>query len=298
MKIALLSFLAGLFFVGSLAVYTKEAIIKDYGKIFTAKVTAAGDQKKITKGIKKLPASHFLADMVNNNPRMIDYLVDNYTTLDTTKMNSLTGDPAALDKAYIASLQADSTFNKAFIEMAGHFLASKDSEIKGETFTKDTMSVDELATIAAKFFHADAVGADGNIKWKIGAGIDNMAQLQGTPHPIAEAFSYATILTNYNKSAGMKDDFMKGASQVQGEQKVVVGSISDTTLMAVRKGVNDFMANSAGLKQALQQEYETKKDVLNFVLSGSNANDADDKDIEPKENAAEGDTTKPADNKN
>lgn len=298
MKISLLSFLAGLFFVGSLAVYTKEAIIKDYGKIFTAKVTAAGDQKKITKGIKKLPATHFLADMVNNNPRMIDYLVANYTTIDTAKINSLTADPAALDKAYIAALQADSTFNKAFIEMAGNFLATKDSEIKGETFTKDTLSVDELASIAAKFFHADAVGADGNIKWKIGTGINNMAQLQGTSHPLAEAFSYASILMNYTKSAALKNDFMQGASQVQGEQKVVVGSISDTTLMAVRKGVNDFMANSAALKQVLQQEYETKKDVLNFVLSGSNANDADDKDIDIKENAAERDTTKPVENKN
>jgi len=295
MKIALLSFLAGLFFVGSLAVYTKEAIIKDYGKIFTAKVTAAGDQKKITRGIKKLPASHFLADMINNNPRMIDYLVDNYTSIDTAKMNSLTGDPAALDKAYIAALQADSTFSNAFIEMAGNFLTAKGDEIKGETFTKDTLSIDELASIAAKFFHADAVGADGNIKWKIGAGIANMAQLQGTSQPIAEAFSYATILMNYNKSAGMKDDFMKGASQIQGEQKVVVGSISDTTLMAVRKGVNEFMANSAALRQVLQQEYETKKDVLDFVLTGSNVNDADDKDIEPKENAAGSDTTKPAD---
>jgi hypothetical protein len=297
MKIALLSFLAGLFFVGSLAVYTKEAIIKDYGKIFTAKVTDAGGQKKINRGIKKLPASHFLADMVNNNPRMIDYLVDNYTTIDTAKINALTGDPAALDKAYIAALQADSAFNKAFIEMAGHYLATKDSEIKGETFTKDTLSIDSLASIAAKFFHADAVGADGNIKWKIGTGINNMAQLQGTPRPIAEAFSYATILMNYNKSAGLKNDFLQGASQVQGEEKVVVGSISDTTLIAVRKGVNEFMANSAALKQVLQQEYETKKDILNFVLAGSHANDADDKDADTKENEAGGDN-KPAEDKN
>jgi hypothetical protein len=296
MKIALLSFLAGLFFVGGLAVYTKEAIIKDYGKIFSAKVAA--DQKKITRGIKKLPDTHFLAGMVNNNPRMVEYLVNNYTSLDTAKLSAASADPAALSKAYIAALQADTVFNNAFMQMAGSYLTAKGDEIKGETFTKDTLSVDELAGIAAKFFHADAVGADGNIKWKIGAGIDKMAELQGTSHPIAEAFSYSTILSNYNKSAGMKDDFMKGASQVQGEQKVVVGSISDTTLMAVRKGVNDFMANSAALRQVLQQEYDAKKDVLNFVLSGSNANDADDKDIEPKENAAEGDTTKPAGNKN
>jgi hypothetical protein len=284
MKISLLSFLVGLFFAGSLAVYTKEAIIKDYGKIFTAKVSAAGTQKKITRGIKKLPASHFLADLVNNNPRMIDYLVDNYTSIDTAKINTMTSDAAALDKAYIAALQQDSVFNKAFIQMAGHFLASKNSQIKGETFNKDTLTMDELAGVAAKFFHADAVGADGNIKWKIGAGIDNMAQLQGASKPIAEAFSYATILTSYNKSAGLKNDFLQGASQVQGEQKVVVGSISDSTLVAVRKGVNDFMANSASLKQVLQQEYETKKDVLDFVLLTGSANDADTKENEAGDN--------------
>jgi hypothetical protein len=295
MKLSLLSFLTGLFFVGSAAVFTKEAIIKDYGKIFTAKVATKGTQKTVTKGIKKLPATHFLAGLINDNPRMIDYLVDNYTTIDTAKINGMTADAAALDKAYIAALQKDSVFNKAFIEMAGHYLVSKNNEIKGETFTKDTLSMDDLAGIAAKFFHADAVGTDGNIKWKIGAGINNMAQLQQTSRPIAEAFSYAAILTNYNKSAGLKNDFLQGASQVQGEQKVVVGSISDSTLMAVRKGVNDFMANSASLKQVLQQEYEAKKDVVNFVLLNGNANDADTKE-DTKENEA-GDN-KTEDNKN
>jgi hypothetical protein len=284
MKISLLSFLVGLLFAGSLAVYTKEAIIKDYGKIFTAKVTAAGNQKKITKGIKKLPASHFLADLINNNPRMVEYLVDNYTTIDTAKLNSMTGDAVALDKAYIAALQQDSVFNKAFIEMAGHFLASKKHEIKGETFTKDTLTIDSLASIASKFFHADGVGADGNIKWKIGTGINNMPQLQGRRRPVAEAFSYAAILMNYNKSAGLKNDFLQAASQVQGEQKVVVGSISDTTLMAVRRGVNGFMANSAALKQLLQQEYDSKKDVVNFVLLNGNFNDADTKENEAGDN--------------
>jgi hypothetical protein len=280
MKVSLMSFLVSLLFAGSLAVYTKEAIIKDYGKIFTAKVTAAGNQKKITRGIKKLPATHFLADLVNNNPRMIEYLVDNYMTIDTAKLNTMTGDAVALDKAYIAALQQDAEFNKAFIDMAGHFLVAKKHEIKGETFTKDTLTIDSLASIASKFFHADAVGADGNIKWKIGSGIANMAQLQGAGKPIAEAFSYATILMNYNKSAGLKNDFLQAASQAQGENKVVVGSIDDATLMAVRRGVNQHMANSAALKQMLQQEYETKKDVLNFVLQNSHTNDADTKENE------------------
>lgn len=277
MKLSLLSFLVGLLFAGSLAVYTKEAIIKDYGKIFTAKVSTTGAQPGIIRGIKKLPATHYLAELINNNPRMIDYLVNNYASVDTAELSAKKSDPAALSAYFIESLQKDSAFNEAFIELAGNYLASKNSQIKGETFTKDTLSMDSLTSIAAKFFHADMVGTDGNIKWKIANGITNMKELSGGQRPIAEAFSYAAILSNYNKSAELKNDFMQGASQVQGEQKVVVGSISDTTLMAVRQGVNQFMANSAALKQILQQEYEAKKDVVNFVLLQGNANDADDK---------------------
>ncbi len=277
MKLSLLSFLVGLLFAGSLAVYTKEAIIKDYGKIFTAKVSATGTQPGIIKGIKKLPATHYLAELVNNNPLMIDYLVNNYANVDTAEMSAKKADAAGLSSYFISSLQKDSAFNDAFMELAGHFLASKNSQIKGQTLTKDTLTMDSLASIAGKFFHADMVGTDGNIKWKIGKGITNMKEFSGGQYPIAEAFSYATVLSNYNKSADLKNDFMQGASTVQGEQKVVVGSISDTTLMAVRQGVNKHMANSAALKQILQQEYEAKKDIVDFVLLQGNANDADDK---------------------
>lgn len=267
MKLALITFLAGLLFAGGLAVYTKEDIVKDYGKMFTAKVATAGEQKVVNKSLKKLPDSHFLAGLVNTNPRMVDYLVKNYAAVDETKLNELTADPAALDKFYVEALKKDTAFTEVFMDLAGHYLASKKHQIKGATLEKDTLTMDQLTNIASKFFHADAVRPDGNIGWKIGAGITGMAEMQEVKHPIAEAFCYTAVVENYPKAAsGIQTDFSTGAAQVQGEQKVVAGSIADTTLVAVRKGVNTFMSKSEALKKVLAEEYEKKKDMLNFVV--------------------------------
>jgi hypothetical protein len=267
MKLALITFLAGLLFTGSLAVYTKEAIVKDYNKIFTAKVAASGEQKIARKGIKKLPETHFLSGLINGNPRMVDYLVDNYTEIDEAKLNDLTADPAALDKFYVESLKKDSTFNNIFLQMAANYLTSNKHQIKGITVKRDTIPMDTLMSIASKFFHADAVNSTGNIGWKIGQGIENISEFQSGQYPIAEAFCYSTILANYNTTPALKDEFVKVAGLVQGEQKVVPGSIGDTTLVAVRNGVNSYMAKSEALKQLLNQHYEKKKNVLNFDLA-------------------------------
>ncbi|QHT67159.1 hypothetical protein GXP67_11145 [Rhodocytophaga rosea] len=267
MKLALITFLAGLLFAGGLAVYTKEDIVKDYGKMFTAKVAATGEQKVVKKSLKKLPDTHFLAELVNTNPRMVAYLAENATAIDETKLNELTADPAALDKFYVEALKKDSTFTNVFVELVAHYLASKKSEIKGVTLEKDTVTLDQLTGIASKFFHADAVRPDGNIGWKIGSGITGMAEMQEVKHPIAEAFCYTAVVENYPKAAtGIQNDFNTGAAQVQGEQKVVAGSVADTTLVAVRKGVNAYMAKSESLKKVLQAEYDKKKAFLNFVV--------------------------------
>lgn len=267
MKLALITFLAGFIFAGGLAVYTKEDIVKDYGKMFTAKVAATGEQKVVKKSLKKLPDTHFLAGLVNANPRMVAYLADNYATVDETKLNELTADAAALDKFYVETLKKDTVFTNAFLGLAGHYLASKNHQIKGETLTKDTLTMDQLTGIASKFFHADAVRPDGNIGWKIGSGITGMAEMQEVKHPVAEAFCYTAVVENYPKApTGIQAEFNAGAAQIQGEQKVVAGSVADTTLVAVRKGVNAYMAKSEALKKVLKDEYEKKKDILNFVV--------------------------------
>lgn len=267
MKLIWISVLATTLAIGKFTAYTKETIMKDYSKIFTAKAATEGGQQSVTLNIKKLPESHFLSGMVNNNPRMVDYLLDNYTSVDTAALKEKAADPKALDAYFIEELKKDSAFNKPFMAMSGNYLTSKGHEIKGETFTKEPVPMDSLVAIAAKFFHAEDVRPDGNIGWKIGSGITNVAQLQGGKHPVAEAFCYAAIIMNYNTNLPLKNDFTTGAGQVQGEKGVVAGQpIADTTLVAVREGVNDFMAKSQALRQVLTKAYEEKKDVLNFEL--------------------------------
>jgi hypothetical protein len=260
------SLLFSFLLAGAMAVYSTKDIVKDYGKIFAVKVVTKGDQKVVQQTMYKLSDSHYLAGMVNENPRMLLYLVENYTSLDQEKMNEMSDDTEELEKYYLSTLQNDPVFNEQFMQMAANYLQAKNSSISDVTVRKDTLPMDSLLNVASRFFLAEEVRPDGNINWKIVSGIENMPQYQDIHRPIMEAFSYATILTHYNTS-GIKNDFMTGAGQVQGEQGVVVGQIDDEKLLAVRKGVFDYMAQSEALKQVLRDEYEKRKDVLDFTLA-------------------------------
>lgn len=166
-------------------------------------------------------------------------------------------DTGELQNEFIKSLENDSKFNSVMNKLTNKVTDKSN-------YIPDTVSVDELLNIAAKYFAIIKINKDGNYVGKVCTGINGLKQTEKERKPQIEAFCFSTILNNFQgEQFNMYNEFVKGIKELY---KINLGIENNDKLLRAQGAMYMFMRNNETLKELLLFEYENKKEYLPFVL--------------------------------
>jgi hypothetical protein len=246
---------------------TVEQIRAAYPEIFTAEISMRNDKASFSTDVNKVGEGHFLAGLVNEHKLYVDYLLQNYLALDWSYFKGFTkADEEKFRASFLQSLATDSVFNASFLEAVHHYLMAGGGGISDHRpHEKMEITIDSLAHIASRFFHASRFTPDGKTEYNIcvgNNGYHNTSKADMTP--LVEAFCFNVIFTNMrSEEYDMWGQLKENAMKIKEEPTDLEG---DEKLELYRLRMYELMAGNEKLKKLLRESYEQQKAMLNFRL--------------------------------
>ena len=197
----------------------------------------------------------------------IDYILKNYTSFGWKTLDNYSTDTIQLRKYLNETLQADSVFNKYFLEAVYYYVTSV-----GQTITdyrspyKLKITTDSLIIIATRFFYATEFKDNGNAKWYVCVGHnghrygnnDNMT-------PLIEAFCFMAVMDDVStEEYNIFSVFRKNINKLEKQKTDKEG---EDKLEYYRMTMYAMMRKSNKLRALLIDKYNKKKNILNFELT-------------------------------
>lgn len=244
-----------------------ELIQADFPKYFSASIETYEGRALFQTHVNDLPHEHYLAELLNEEKLYVDYLLQNYLAMDWKQFKEFTiDDTLAFRNTFYQTLETDSVFNMYFLEQAHYFLRSRNDSIRDHKVSERLeLSLDSLASIASRFFHATSLAPDGKVNWNICVGKNgHHGSSKNTMVPLLEAFCFQEIYHALNSDEPGLMDVMRANAEVLHANKQ--DREGEKKLLYYRNGMYALMAGSNELKHVLLDAYEKKKGMLNFVL--------------------------------
>ncbi len=261
--ILLLAFVSPSVLVGD---YTVEDLKKDYAKIFQAEVGEHGGRIFFTKKVTKLPQDHVLADFVNDNHWLLDYLQNHGTGVEPQALYALIEEPERLKEYYHSALVEDESFNALLLPLVSRYLQGRGGSLVGFDATNDKrpIALDELLSIAVRFFYPDGLSENGLIRSRICTGINGLRDFEGQRDLAVEAFSFETIFTELRSSKyRILDQYKELMGKISSLQ---LSTETEIKITRAQGAAWALLSANASLREMLLSAYEKKKEMLPFVV--------------------------------
>jgi hypothetical protein len=227
-------------------------------EIFKVSSREYGDKKFVVSMIDTLTPTHYLYDFVKSNRLMLDYLSKHQLDINKDSLNKLSNDSKLLSSFYSKSIFADSSFLKTIKSMINLYITSKDNyevDIK-----KDTVSIDEVMSLAVRFFYPNKlVGNGSGVSMKFCIGTLSFADYEMERNYVLEAFLFQTLFSNYKK---LEKEYSKA---VKHSINLNLSSIDEVKLHRIQGATWALLSKNDILKE-LVLEY-SKNQSLPFVIS-------------------------------
>lgn len=236
-------------------------IIEEYGNIFTVEILAYNETAYVKRYHQKVDAKNCFAELINQNQVYLGYLQTNFSDRGNAKRLKEINDTVLLREEFIHDLQQDTLFNRIMLRFAEKF--NQDAEFK-----PDTVSMDQLLNIGAKFFSLVSISDEGFYASKVCNGMNDLKKTEVERKPHIEAFCFAAVYGNYGarreeQRFNTYDELVSGIKELY---KLNLGIDMDERLLRAQGALYMYMRNNSNLKELLQFEYNQKAEYLPFVL--------------------------------
>src|SRR5690606_12099776 len=146
--------------------------------------------------------------------------------------------------------------NMHFLEQAQYFLRSKNDSIRDHQLSdRLELSLDSLASIASRFFHATSLAPTRKVNWNFCVGKSgHHGSSKNTMVPLIEAFCFQALYNALEADElGLMDAMRANAEVLHANKQDGEG---EEKLLYYRDGMYALMAGSSELKQLLLDAYE------------------------------------------
>jgi hypothetical protein len=219
-------------------------------------------------GADSLPAGDPLAPLVNPNLLFFEFLGWWGTTPHLTDITRQHPGSAAV-REFAAVMRRDTTFNAAFIGVAGRYLAARG--IRAARYDpsrpRPAIPMSDVMELAARYFYPAAIRPDGSIETHICVATEGLGDLQ-RPHDLAlEALIFAAIRREVaTPRFGLREEFGQAARRMS---QLDLSSDPRVRLTRAQGFLWGELARSSALRQTVLSEYRSLRDVLPFVIADS-----------------------------
>lgn len=145
------------------------------------------------RSIDALPADHLLRGFLEENGALFAYLVLNATGFE---QRELLGGPEPIEEQrarFRAALIGDSTFRSATDPLVASYLASRGHVVLGIVPEVRSVTIDDIQTIAVRFFYPDTMAPGGQFGGHICVGKNGLAD-HPNRDPLVEALAYGALM--------------------------------------------------------------------------------------------------------
>ena len=214
----------------------------------------------LIKSVVETQKKSCFSDLVNSNPKFIDYLLTNFSSnANYQNLLEYTDSLEMRDKFFI-DLQQDSLFNLVMSEFVSKTIDKK--------IPKDTISMDKLLNVAVKYFSIMRLTDEGYYVGKVCVGLNDIMKTESKRKPFIEAFSFSSILKHFqSEEYGIYDEFVNSIKELYKANHDYLGIDKDERLLRAQGAMFFLMRNNETLKKMLKSEYEKQKDFLPFILT-------------------------------
>lgn len=250
-------------------------IIKSYPLFIKAKVRVWKGEKYATLQLDSLRQDHFVQDLVNENWAIFDYLFVNSSQIaQTREIDKFIGNEKKLKHYVYKSLSKDELFNKNILQLSYNFLKKKNILISGfEPMEVAKISLDSITNIVSRFFHLKRIDKNGDPRFTVCVGNHGCSKdYTKEMLPIIEAFCFQVI---YNAGDDIWNDFNNAKKEIlEIKEEVTEIKIGRSEIKMPIKKKDIYLRNlmynkmtcSKNLQAFILEEYNKKKDILNFVI--------------------------------
>ncbi len=211
-------------------------------------------QRKITYRIKRVDTSFSWSNHVNKNAVFFDYLVNNFSTKHT--LDSIR-DEVLFKETYYSLLYMDSTFMETVL--------AYDNIVNLKYQEKDTVTIDEVLSIAVKFFSVNYIAEDGKYMGSVCTNILPVSATEKNRKPFIEAFCYSTIFEYYADSE--LGTYIAFANNLEKLYDINLGINKEERLLRAQGALYFLMKDDPTLKKALLENFKKKKEHLPFIIN-------------------------------
>lgn len=197
-----------------------------------------------------------VSNFVNSHQIFISYLISNFSSV--TDQNELLNisDSIQLKKFYLENLKKDNVLDTIMKDLNEKvFLNIK---------KKDTVTLDEMQSIAVKFFSILKINEEGYYVGKICIDPTFIMNTEPFRKPFVEAFCFSTISKYLNDNEiNLYDEFVKTVKEIY---TINLGINNTEKLLRAQGALYILMKRNEKLKTALLNEYHNQSALLPFVL--------------------------------
>lgn len=185
----------------------------------------------------------------------MDYLLTHFTIKDNYQQLLKAEDSLQLRRQFLVDLKNDSLFTQVMSELVGKAVDKQ--------LAKDTVAMDDLLSVAVKFFNIRKINEKGHYSVKVCTGRNEIKSTEKERKPFVEAFAFTSIMEHYRGEYDLYGEFVQVVKKIY---KVNLGIDEDERLLRAQGAMFLLMRENEALRKMLISEYEANKKDLPFIL--------------------------------
>lgn len=239
--------------------------IKDAEKdIFKIKVMEYQDRKFTVMYVDTLDLSNYLYDFVQQNRLILDYLLQNQLKVEPDTIAQLVNDIIALKKYFYDSIEKDTAFTNNITNLISRYLKSQNTFVTNYHLSdKYNVSIDKIASIAARFFYPNKLVEDGGISMKLCVGALSFKDY-GTRNYLEEAFAFSVVMG----SAQSENPILVEEYKKEGKfaLHMNLSNNDEIKLYRLQGAIWALLSRNSKMLEEIKNEYDKKEDILPFKI--------------------------------
>ncbi|GIV26931.1 MAG: hypothetical protein KatS3mg027_0745 [Bacteroidia bacterium] len=210
----------------------------------------------LISNIIPIQQNNCVSEFINNNQKFLSYLLTNFSSTVNRKDFLSISDSVQLKRSFIEHLKKDSIFNPLMQELNDKSIL----KIK----KKDTVTMNEILSIAVKFFSIQNINEEGYYLGKICIDPRFLINTEPIRKPFIEAFCFSTVFKYLDdENIKLYDEFIKAIKEIY---TINLGNNNSEKLLRAQGALYILMKQNEKLKKSVKKEYELQKDYLPFIL--------------------------------
>jgi len=230
-------------------------ITNHFGDFVTIEKNTFNDRQFLNKKVVETENPSCYSDLINNHVPFVDYLLTHFTSKDNYQQLLKAEDSLQLRRLFLADLKNDSLFTQVMSELVGKTV--------DEQRAKDTVAMDDLLSVAVKFFNIRKISEKGHYSVKVCTGRNEIESTEKVRKPFVEAFAFTSIMEHYRGEYDLYGEFVQVVKKIY---KVHLGINEDERLLRAQGAMFLLMRENEALREMLISEYEANKNDLPFIL--------------------------------